>query len=135
MNSRKQGDIGTSFAITYFSIAGYNVSIPISDSQPYDLIVEKEGICYRVQVKTCFKKNKNKSYKLELRTVSNTRGKEFSISFISKKTCDLIFAVDGDCNLFVYPIEALKTKSSLTLNSEAWLYKVTIPTNLEKQTD
>lgn len=57
MNTRKQGDIGTSFAIAYFCSNGYTVSIPISDSQPYDLVIEKSGILQRVQVKTCFRKN------------------------------------------------------------------------------
>lgn len=38
-------------AIAYFSTNGYTVSIPLNDTQDYDLIVEKNGILQRVQVK------------------------------------------------------------------------------------
>lgn len=43
--SRKQiGRIGLSMAINYFTIKGYTVSLPINDTQWYDLIIEKDGI-------------------------------------------------------------------------------------------
>lgn len=38
-------------AINYFTINGYTVSIPMNDTQWYDLIVEKEGKFYTVQCK------------------------------------------------------------------------------------
>lgn len=126
-NSKKQGDLGTSFAIAYFSGLGYNVSVPISDSQPYDLIVEDAGICKRVQVKTCFKK-KYASYAVELRTVSNTRGKQFDIRFLSKSETDLVFIMSGDGSFYLYPVEALENKHSLRLNKSADAFKVPLKT-------
>ena len=43
--SRKQiGRIGLSMAINYFTIKGYTVSLPVNDTQWYDLIIEKDGI-------------------------------------------------------------------------------------------
>lgn len=96
MNSRKQGDIGTGVAIAFFLSDEYTVAIPISDSQSYDLIIEKDSRCLRVQVKTCFKKNKHNTYNVELRTVSNTRGKKLDIRHLSKDDCNLVFIVDGD---------------------------------------
>ena len=101
MNSRKQGDVGTGYAIAYFLTKEYTVAIPISDSQPYDLIVEKDSVCLKVQVKTGFKKNKHGTYNIELRTVSNTRGKKLDIRHLSKKDCDLVFIVDGDRKQYV----------------------------------
>lgn len=101
MNSRKQGDIGTSFAIAYFASQGYTVNIPLSDSQSYDLIIEKDGLCKRVQCKTCFKKNKNGKFRVETRTVSNTRGKELRIKQLKPKDCDLLFIMDGEGYFYI----------------------------------
>jgi hypothetical protein len=43
--SRKQiGRIGLTMAINYFTINGYTVSLPINDTQWYDLIIEKNSI-------------------------------------------------------------------------------------------
>lgn len=103
MNSRKQGDVGTGYAITYFLTNGYTVSIPMSDSQTYDLVVEKGGKFKRVQCKTSFKKNKHGIYQVELRTVSNTRGKQFEIRKPSKKNFDLLFVTDGDGKMYLIP--------------------------------
>ena len=40
MNTKKFGNIGLGKAINYFLSCGYIVSLPINDSQSYDLIVE-----------------------------------------------------------------------------------------------
>ena len=51
-NTNKQKEnCGLGMAIAYFSTNGYTVSIPLNDTQDYDLIVEKNGILQRVQVK------------------------------------------------------------------------------------
>lgn len=123
MNSRKQGDIGTSLAIAYFSIEGYTINIPLSDSQKYDLLLEKEGIFKKVQVKTCLKKNKG-SFKVELRTVTNTRGKKFSVSFISSKDCDILFVVLPRPKMYLFPVEEILGKSGLTMNEKYSKFEV-----------
>jgi len=51
-NSKNQGDAGVGQAIAYFTKLGYIVSIPLTDSQDYDLIVEIEDELKKVQVKT-----------------------------------------------------------------------------------
>ena len=52
-NSKKQGDAGLGQAIAYFTSQGYDVSLPLTDSADWDLIVEMESGLKRVQVKTC----------------------------------------------------------------------------------
>lgn len=37
----KQGLVGLGEAINYYASQGFIVSLPLNDSQPYDLIVEK----------------------------------------------------------------------------------------------
>lgn len=52
MNSKKKGDIGLAKAISYYTGLGWTVSIPLTDSQDYDLIVDPGNGPERVQVKT-----------------------------------------------------------------------------------
>lgn len=44
LNNKDKGRAGLSLAITYFGSNGYTVSLPINDTQWYDLVVEKDGI-------------------------------------------------------------------------------------------
>lgn len=130
MNSRKQGDLGTSFAIAYFSGQGYTISIPISDSQPYDLIIEKDGICERIQVKTCFKRTKYNKFWVELRTISNTRGKKINIRKISDKDCDKIFIMDGEGKFYIIHSQDFVGKNGISL-SKAEKYLVNLKLKFE----
>ncbi len=115
MNSRKQGDVGTGYAVAYFLSQGYTVAIPMSDSQTYDLVIERKGRFNRVQCKTSFKKNKNGSYQVELRTISNTRGKKLEIRKPSKDNFDVLFVTDGDGNMYTFPSSEIDGHGSISL--------------------
>ena len=39
--NKENGNTSLSFAISYFCSNGYTVSIPLNDTQDYDLIIEK----------------------------------------------------------------------------------------------
>ena len=50
--NKEKGNSGLGMAIAYFSTNGYVVSIPLNDTQDYDLIIEKDGKLKTVQVKS-----------------------------------------------------------------------------------
>lgn len=52
MNSKQVGIITEQTVITKLLELGYTVSTVIGDNSPYDLVMEKDGILLRVQVKT-----------------------------------------------------------------------------------
>lgn len=49
--TQRKGDIAVTQAIAYFTEIGYDVSLPITESSSYDLIVDDHIALYRVQVK------------------------------------------------------------------------------------
>ena len=49
-------------AIAYFTTKGYTVSIPLNDTQDYDLVIEKCNKLYTVQVKATGCKTKYNVY-------------------------------------------------------------------------
>lgn len=114
-NPTMQGNIGLGTAIAYFTSNRYVVSLPLNDSQDYDLIVDKDNAISRVQVKTTRYKHKNgKSYYVNLKvTGGNTKH-----SYIHKKGCDviyeLLFILCEDGSQYLIPKDVIKDlKSSL----------------------
>ena len=48
--NKQRGNCGLGLAIAYYSTHGYTVSIPLNDTQDYDLLVDKDGKIESVQV-------------------------------------------------------------------------------------
>lgn len=53
----KQGNVGLAYAIAYYS--SYTISIPLTDSQDYDIIVDTGNTLLKVKTTTCKKDNGN----------------------------------------------------------------------------
>lgn len=51
MNTKTIGDLAELKAATYFAQQGYIVSMPYGDNAPYDLIIDKDNVLQKVQVK------------------------------------------------------------------------------------
>lgn len=51
MDTNQKGDIAEAKAVARFMELGYTVSEPINDHSRYDLVVEKDGLLNKVQVK------------------------------------------------------------------------------------
>ena len=99
--NKERGNAGLSMAIAYFGANGYIVSLPLNDTQDYDLIVEKNKKLYKVQVKsTGYKVNKS-SYQLALRCTGGTKGTVYKR--VKDTDIDLIFALDAEKNMFLFP--------------------------------
>ena len=49
--NKEKGNTGLGIAIAYYTSNGYIVSIPLNDTQDYDLVVDKNDIIRKVQVK------------------------------------------------------------------------------------
>ena len=57
-SNKEKGNTGLGIAIAYYSANGYTVSIPLNDTQDYDLIVDKDNILKKIQVKATSCKTK-----------------------------------------------------------------------------
>ncbi len=51
MLPKQKGDMALGRAINYFLTNSYEVCLPIGDKRDYDLVIEKDGLLSRVQVK------------------------------------------------------------------------------------
>lgn len=88
-NNKDKGRVGLSLAIAYFGSNGYTVSLPINDTQWYDLIVERDGVLQTVQCK--FTNSKNNA--IVLRSCGGTKGIVYDN--VLNHPLDLLFCADG----------------------------------------
>lgn len=109
-NNKEKGRIGLSMAINYFTLQGYTISLPLNDTQWYDMIVEKDGLFQTVQCKCTGTDNGE----VALKSMGGTKGTVYD-SILNHSELDYLFCVDKELNMFLIPlkeiIEAGNTKS------------------------
>ena len=113
--NKDKGKAGLSLAIAYFGTNGYTVSLPLNDTQWYDLIIEKDGVFQTVQCKFTASKDKAISF----RSQGGTKGSVYDN--ILNHPLDLLFCADNEMHLFVIPmldIQKCGNKNSITLRTE-----------------
>lgn len=125
INSRKQGDTGMGYAIAYFTKLGWTVSIPITDSQDYDLVVDNGDKLLKVQVKTSKFKTEHGIYQVALKTCGGNRSGQ-TIKTFDSNASDLLFILLDNGNTYLIPREAIKGTTSINLGMSMARYKVVL---------
>lgn len=123
INSKKQGDIGMCYAIAYFSKMGYTVNIPITDSQDYDLIIDREGKLLKVQVKTTKFKIRDGVYQVSLKTCGGNRSGQ-TIKNFNENGSDLLFVLTDEGTTYLTPKEDIHSNTCINLNTTLEEYRV-----------
>lgn len=116
MNSKQRGDVGVGAAIAWFTSHGHTVSIPLTDSQSYDLVIDA-GELLRVQVKTTTCKENR--WEVGLRTCGGNRSGTGK-SKVMSTTVDLLFVLRGDGAMYLIPAAGIAGVSSICLNAPKW---------------
>lgn len=120
INTNTKGNIALGKAISYFTEQNYTISIPLNDSQWYDLIIEKEGIFQTVQVKYTSEKHYDNSYSCSLRTTSGTSRKK--LYSVVETPVDFLFCYCDNGWAFNIPVKEIKNKTTISLFEEKSKY-------------
>lgn len=109
--SRKQiGRLGLSCAVHYFTVKGYTVSLPLNDTQWYDLIIEKDDEFFTVQCKSTNTANSV----IDLRSTGGTNGSIYDTVFEHPKL-DYLFCTDKELNIWLIPVKDIPNANRITL--------------------
>jgi hypothetical protein len=119
-NPRKQGDIGVGVAISWFMNNDYSVSIPISESQRYDLIVEKDKNLQRVQVKTSTNRRASGSFTVILKTNGGNQSWSGISHYFDKTTSELLFILTDTGEKYLIPTSQLKDNAATIDVGHKW---------------
>lgn len=112
-SNKEKGNAGLGIAIAYYSANGYTVSIPLNDTQDYDLIVDKNNVLKKVQIKATSCKTKYNKYQVALKSCGGTKGETYKTIIDTK--IDEVFIVTETMEVFIIPIEEIKNKTTLNL--------------------
>ena len=121
-SNKEKGNAGLGIAIAYYSANGYTVSIPLNDTQDYDLVVDKDNILKRVQVKATSCKTKYGVYQVPLKSCGGTSGKTYKT--IINTDIEEIFILTGNMSMYIIPKEDIKNKTTLNVCSKYKKYQV-----------
>lgn len=118
-NPREQGLIGFTDAIHYFGGLGWAVSVPLIDSQPYDLVVDDGQRLQRVQVKTTTRRARSGAFVVQLCTRGGNQSFH-TTKYFDPASCDLLYVLTDEPARFVVPTSTITVRASLTLSGR-WL--------------
>lgn len=116
INRKLLGRLGLSMAISYFTTQGYTISIPMNDTQWYDLVIEKDNKFYTVQCKAIATKDKT----IDFRSNGGTKEVAYD-NLLNHSGLDFLFCVDGELNMWNIPVKDIiqaGNMKQLSLRSE-----------------
>lgn len=111
--NKEKGNTSLGIAIAYYSSNGYTVSIPLNDTQDYDLVVDKDNVLKKVQVKSTACKTKYGNYQVALKSCGGTKGTTYKTVIETK--IDELFILTEDLEIYIIPIKEINNKSTLNI--------------------
>lgn len=123
-NSKKQGDAGLGVAISWFCVNGYDVYLPLTDSQDCDLIVENGEGLQKVQIRTTTYRQPSGSYAVELRTSGGNKSWNKVVKTVKDTDVDILFVVTKDGDRYLIPTSEFQNRSSITFGEEYERYRL-----------
>lgn len=122
-----QGNLGLGKAIEYFTSQSIPVSIPLNDTQKYDIIADFNGGLQRISVKTSRYKSSNTSYEVLLKNTGGSSGNN-KIRLFNNQDCDYIFIYTANEELYLIPSKEIQATNSICVGNKYNEYKVKIKT-------
>lgn len=116
------GNSSLGIAIAYFTNNNYIVSIPLNDTQDYDLIAEKDNKLFKVQVKGTSFKTKYDIFQVALKSAGGSKGKFYKT--VIDTYIDYLFVVTKNLDMYLIPKNALLNKYTLNLGNNFKQYLV-----------
>ena len=124
-NTKQQGNIGLGSAIQYFTENFYNVSLPLNDSQDYDLIIEdRDGTLKKVQVKTCYHKSKYGTYHVNLRVLGGNARQYYVHKNCVDTIYDLLYILCDNGDRYLIPKENINNLNTICVGKKYLEYKI-----------
>lgn len=120
--NKEKGNTSLGIAIAYYASNGYTVSIPLNDTQDYDLLVDKNNFIKRIQVKSTGCKTKYGNYQVALKSCGGTKGSTYK-TVIETKINEL-FILTENLRIYILPVKEIQNKSTLNICDKYEMYRV-----------
>jgi hypothetical protein len=124
MNTKEKGDVGVGQAISYYTIDGIEVLLPIGDKKPYDIVIDRDGSLHKIQIKYSASRNKAGNFKVDLRTTGGNQS-FYTTKKYNDGDFDFCFIYTSEGSIYEIPYDVLpEKKNSVTLSNKYDVYKI-----------
>lgn len=120
--NKSRGNTGVSLAIAFYGANGYTVSIPINDTQDYDLIIDSGNKISRVQAKFSTQRSEHGVQKIPLRSLGGTNGGVYKT--LVDTDIDIVFCANPDMEMWSIPKEHITQRNVLNLGKKYDQFRV-----------
>lgn len=122
--NKDKGRAGLAAAIQYYTFQGHTVSIPLNDTQYYDLIVDKDGQLCKIQVKATGQKSRYGWPIVSVKSCGGTKGTPYQ--YLKDTDIDFLFVLTGDQQMYEIPKSEITASTSLNLGPDRQKYRIDI---------
>ncbi len=119
MNTKTKGDIAVGRAISYFLASGFEVCLPIGDKSDYDLVVEKDGLLQKVQVKFAGL-YKTGECKVGLRITGGNQSFNYTKKY-KKDSFDVLFVFTQKGDQYLIPWNKMECRNEISIEHKKYL--------------
>lgn len=120
--NKEKGNSGLVAAIGYYGMLGYTISIPLNDTQDYDLVVDNGEKLLKVQVKATAQRTPYGYTTVNLTSSGGTKGEVYKT--VKDTNIDILFVLTELQEMYEIPIEYIETSKSLNLGPERQCFRV-----------
>src|ERR1700686_1320361 len=100
MSTNDVGNMGLGLAIHKLTEKGYRVSVPLTDTQSYDLVVDINDTLYKVMVRYTNQKATSGFYRVGLQTVWRSLAGALKVKAFDSSKIDFLFVGTPDAAYF-----------------------------------
>lgn len=116
-NTKKQADVSLGIAIAYFTSLGYSVSVPLTESQRYDLVVDDGEQLNRIEVKST-RYARRGCYEVVLATFGGNKTASNIKRDLSSHDADYVFIYADDGSRYLIPTVEIEGRAMLRLGAK-----------------
>src|SRR3989344_6836996 len=118
MNSKYKGSLAVAQCIAKFYSLGYEVSLPVGDRMPYDLIFDDGNKLYKVQVKYSGRNSRGK-YVAALRITGGNQSFNYSKKY-SDQDFDYLYVYTDDKRHFLIKWNEVNCRNEIALHDSKY---------------
>lgn len=120
--NKEKGNSGLVSAIAYYGLKGYTISLPLNDTQDYDLIVDNGEKLLKVQVKATSQRSPQGYTTFAVRSCGGTNGTAYKT--IKETDIDIVFVLTELQEMYEIPINEITTTNSMNLGPDRQCFRV-----------
>ena len=120
--NKEKGNSGLVSAIAYYGLKGFTVSLPLNDTQDYDLIVDNGEKLLKVQVKATAQRTPQGYTTFSVKSCGGTNGTTYKT--IKETNIDIVFVLTELQEMYEIPISEITVSSSMNLGPDRQCFRV-----------